>query len=106
MVLNLEVATKGHRDRQDFVACAVLPIGDFEGGELAFFEPGLCFPLSNGDLIIFFSARITHFNLSFRGMRASLVFHSDRAGKECVDNGAHWSHNRYSGLSVHATCNM
>lgn len=100
LVLNLQVTTVAHRDIQDFIACAVLPVGCFGGGELVFYEPGLSFPLQNGDLIIFFSNCITHFNLWFSGLRASFVFHSDRAGKEIVTNAAGWRNNIFSGLYV------
>ena len=81
-VINFNVATQPHRDVKDLRACAVLVIGSHEGGELVFQEPGLVFPLRKGDLIVFFSGKITHFNLRFKGIRSSLVLHSDGEGKK------------------------
>ncbi|KAI0063872.1 hypothetical protein BV25DRAFT_1801482, partial [Artomyces pyxidatus] len=78
-VVNLNVVTKAHRDDQDKLLCLVLTLGEFEGGSLVMVEPGLVLPLRSGDLVAFQSHRITHFNLHFRGLRASLVFHTDRA---------------------------
>ena len=87
------MATKAHWDAKDLQACAVLVIGSHHGGDLVFYEPGLVFPLKEGDLIIFFSGKITHFNLLFKGQRASLVLHSDCAGKQWVENRMKWQSN-------------
>lgn len=78
LVINLNVATLAHRDRQDKSICVVLPVGEFEGGALCLYEAGLVVPLRNGDFIAFPSAGMTHFNLHFSGQRASLVLHTDR----------------------------
>ncbi len=94
-VLNLNVATLAHRDRKDLQACIVLDIGEHERGDLVLFEPGLVVPLRNGDVFIFFSNKITHFNLSFTGIRASLVLHSDGAGTEWVHSRNGWAENQY-----------
>ena len=78
LVVNLNVATLAHRDRQDKSLCVVLAVGNFEGGALCLYEAGLVLPLRNGDFAAFPSYRITHFNLHFSGQRASLVLHTDR----------------------------
>ena|ERR1700761_8055475 len=79
-VINFNVVTRLHRDSKDHRGCAVLVIGDFEGGELCLYEPGIVFELKNGDLIVFPSGKISHFNLHYRGIRASMVLHSDKSG--------------------------
>ena len=78
LVVNLNVATAAHRDSKDDNVCLVLAIGDYEGGELVLYEPGLVIPLRNGDFIVFRSCDVTHFNLHYKGRRASIVLHTDR----------------------------
>jgi len=77
-VLNLNVTTLVHRDPCDERICLVLVICDCEGGELCFVEPGLVFGLKTGDVIVFPSTKLTHFNAHFSGYRVSLVLHSDK----------------------------
>lgn len=78
LVVNLNVATKAHRDPMDKQFCLVIPIGEFEGGDLCLYEPGLTLRLSNGDLVVFQSADTTHFNCHFKGHRASFVLSTDK----------------------------
>ena len=78
LVINLNVITAAHRDSKDDTVCLVLALGDFDGGELCLYEPGLIIPLQHGDFIIFPSFRFTHFNLHYKGRRASVVLHTDR----------------------------
>jgi hypothetical protein len=96
-VINLNVMTKAHRDHKDLKGCIVLVVGDFEGGELVLHEPGLVLELRSGDVVIFPSSKITHFNLHFRGRRASVVLHSDVEG-----NGYQKDFNGWDG-NVHLT---
>ncbi|TFK58751.1 hypothetical protein BDN72DRAFT_746285, partial [Pluteus cervinus] len=63
LVINFCVSTSAHRDHNDEGLCAVIPFGEFTGGELCLFEPGLVFDIKPGDILIFPSAEITHFNL-------------------------------------------
>ena len=79
-VLNLNVSVKVHRDAKDLLACLVLPISTFTGGELCLVEPGLVIPLRSGDLVVLPSHKISHFNLTYSSKRASLVDHTDREG--------------------------
>ena len=51
-VININVCTQGHRDVKDML-CLVLAIGEFEGGAIALYEPGLVLELGNGDWIVF-----------------------------------------------------
>ena len=69
MVFNLSVSTSAHRDVMDYSACAVLALGDWEGGHLCLHELGLALDLQCGDLVIFRSDALTHFNLPHIGSR-------------------------------------
>jgi hypothetical protein len=77
-VINLQVSTEGHLDTGDDTICVVIPFGDFEGGELVLWEAGLIIDLKEGDIFIFPSFHLTHFNMSFKGVRGSVVMHSDK----------------------------
>ena len=92
-VLNINVSTRIHRDWNDKDICIVIPISDCEGGELVLMELGLVLDLKNGDMVIFRSGELSHFNLHYRGKRASLVLHSDRSGDSWVDNRNNWADN-------------
>jgi hypothetical protein len=94
-VLNLNACTEAHRDRKDLKACMVLGIGEHDGGDLVLHEPGLVVPIHNGEMVLFFSHRITHFNLHFIGKRASIVLHSDSSGTDWVDDCNGWQDNNY-----------
>ncbi|TFK59098.1 hypothetical protein BDN72DRAFT_740374, partial [Pluteus cervinus] len=67
-VINLNVATQVHRDWNDNSICVVLVISDpeCEGGQLVLEEPGLVLDLKCGDVIVFPSSKISHFNLHFK----------------------------------------
>ncbi|KAK0454505.1 hypothetical protein EV421DRAFT_1896424 [Armillaria borealis] len=79
-VINVRVATNGHRDSFDKIICVVVPFGEWEGGELCLYEAGHVLQLKPWDVVIFPSGRITHFNLHFTGLQGSLVLHSDNRG--------------------------
>lgn len=80
-VLNLRVCTDAHVDSNDNILCVVMPFGSYKGGALVLHEPGLVLDLKPGDILIFPSFRITHFNLHFNGVRGSVVMHSDKEVK-------------------------
>ena len=44
-------------------------------------KPGIALELKNGDMVIFASSKLSHFNSHFNGKRASLVFHSNVSAK-------------------------
>lgn len=94
-VLNINVVTRCHRDPKDLRICLVLVIGHHVGGELFLVELGLVLRLRNGDMTLFPSGRITHGNLHYKGIRASLVLHSDGAGRVWADNRNHWAGHEY-----------
>lgn len=93
LVINFNVHTKAHRDSQDLTYCLVMPIGSFEGGELCMVETGLVVGLRSGDWIVFRSAEVTHFNMHFKGRRASLVMHTDRAMDKWLNGRNGWCNN-------------
>jgi hypothetical protein len=69
-------------------------MANFQGGQLCLLETGFSFDLQMGDVLVFPSCDLTHFNLHFSGMRATLVLHSDRhgddwAGDDCNGWAAH-----------------
>lgn len=90
-VLNFGVSTKGHRDHGDDGVCAVFTFQNCSGGEICLYEPGLVFESGDGDLIIFQSKKITHFNQHFDGIRGSLVLHSDAAGRVWGERYNDWN---------------
>ena len=77
-VVNFNVCTIGHKDTNDIDICVVAPAGDFKGGELVLHEAGLVLELVEGDILVFPSWKITHFNLHFNGVHYSVVLHSDK----------------------------
>ena len=90
VVVNLCVSTTPHRDHSDTRMCIVIPFGEWEGGDLCLHELGLVIKLSPGDIFVFPSRKITHFNLHFTGTRGSLVLHSDRQGAHWVEDCNGW----------------
>ena len=92
LVFNVGVCTTGHRDSLDQKFCVVCPFLNFEGGELVLHEAGLVLEARPGDVIIFPSCDITHFNLHFRGTRVSLVLHVDKHGQRWVVHQNEWVH--------------
>jgi hypothetical protein len=80
-VLNIQPATRGHRDSSDMVdsICLVLSLGDYEGGELCLYEAGLVLELTHGSFVAIRSKHDVHFNLDFVGQRLSFVFTSDQS---------------------------
>lgn len=90
VVVNISVSTNGHRDASDKLICTVIPFGNWEGGEVCLYELGLVIQLKAGDILIFPSSNITHFNLHFVGLRGSLVLHSDVQGDHWVKDFNGW----------------
>jgi predicted 2-oxoglutarate/Fe(II)-dependent dioxygenase YbiX len=94
-VLNMNVCTRIHRDWGDEDICLVLVLSDCSGGELCLKEPGVVLKLATGDVVLFKSSEISHFNLHYNGKRASLVFHTDRAARSWAKDRNGWQHNVY-----------
>lgn len=78
LVININASSRTHRDGMDHNFCLVLPIGSFTGGALVMLETGLVLHIRQGDIAVFRSGDITHFNLVYQGRRASIVLHSDK----------------------------
>jgi hypothetical protein len=93
LVFNVNVVTKGHRDGKDKDFCLVLPIGDFVGGEIVAMETGLVAEILQGDFMVFPSAFVTHFNPHYRGRRASVVLHTDKAMDDWAVGCNGWEEN-------------
>lgn len=90
VVINFCVSTNAHRDKLDKRICIVIPFGEWEGGEICLYELGLVIKLKAGDVLVFPSCDITHFNMHFNGLRGSLVLHSDRLGDSWVEGYNGW----------------
>jgi hypothetical protein len=95
VAININVATKAHRDVMDKRICLVLALTDAVGGGLVLHEPGIVVDMDNGDMIIFKSSKITHFNLHYIGLRASIVLHSDKGFDRWVEDRNNWQNNHY-----------
>ncbi|TCD59939.1 hypothetical protein EIP91_011029 [Steccherinum ochraceum] len=95
-VLNINVVTKAHRDKQDKKVCLVIAIGRFTGGAICLHELGLVIPLRQGDCVMFPSGKITHYNLHYFGSRLSVVLHSDgTASHQWLVNFNNWGENEH-----------
>ncbi|TEB25365.1 hypothetical protein FA13DRAFT_1637410, partial [Coprinellus micaceus] len=101
-VINLNCATRIHRDWGDSDICLVIAFSDVErrsdqvkgeDGALCFQELGLVCRLRPGVPVVFRSRQLSHFNRHFRGYRASLVLHTDSGLKGWADNMYGWKDN-------------
>ncbi|KAJ7757360.1 hypothetical protein DFH07DRAFT_742135 [Mycena maculata] len=90
-ILNISACTWAHRDGGDKRLCLVVPFGTFTGGQLCRYETGFSFDLKLGDVLVFPSCDLTHFNMHFKGCRGTLVLHSDRQGDSWVRDCHGWS---------------
>jgi hypothetical protein len=89
-VLNIQACTEAHIDANDTEVCIIVPFGQYKGGELVLYEAGLVLELKEGDILVFPSHRLTHFNLHFTGIRGSVVMHSDKEVKSWNANRNGW----------------
>ena len=106
-VVNLNVCTRIHRDTEDQKYCAVLVISDgCEGGDLCFLELGLRVSLKHGDMILFRSDILSHFNLHYIGKRGSIVLHTDKAGMEWVADRNGWKDSLFINVSHNGGGNL
>lgn len=103
VVFNFNISTHFHRDHKDDTLCLVLVLMDekCEGGELCLYEPGLVIKARPGDMVIFRSAEVSHFNMHFKGTRASLVFTTDSDFRRWLERRNGWNgHENFSGSFV------
>lgn len=95
--VNFNVTTRIHRDKHDLKFCIVLPVADAQclGGDICFLEIGVRLQLKTGFLVLFRSKYLTHFNMHYKGYRASIVFHSDNAMEKWAKNRNNWEKSQY-----------
>ena len=61
---------------------AIMPMGEFSGGELVLARYGIKIAYRPGDLLLF-DAKLFHGNLPFAGLRMSAVYYTDRNVSKC-----------------------
>jgi hypothetical protein len=68
MAVNIDGVSKPHIDGLDFDdgMCLVLPFGNYEGGDVVFYELGYRIELRSGDAIFFKSKQLLHGNTSLK----------------------------------------
>ena len=99
-VLNVNVRTDIHRDEKDIASCIVHPFGTFVGGDFIMVEAGLVIRVVGSASILTDSKNITHLNADYKGIRLSLVLHSDEEGARFVDEDSYgWRNHRDSSFS-------
>jgi len=92
-VVNIGAQLEPHTDPKDEGLCVVIPFGSWKGGELCLYDVGIVLELEPGDVVLFPSDRITHFNLEVEGLRGSLVMASDRDIKgSWMEDRNKWGH--------------
>jgi hypothetical protein len=69
-------------------------------------EPGLVLELRSGDMIIFPSTQVTHFNAHFSGYRVSFVLHTDKGGASWVKDFNGWMGNTNFTHSSSSDCSI
>jgi len=92
LVVTVGAQTEGHTDPTDDGLCVVIPFGDWEGGELCLYDPGVVLELEAGNVVVFPSDRISHFNLEMSGLHGSLVLATDRAMHSWKEGKNSWEH--------------
>ena len=91
---NINVSTTYHHDPMDLDICSVLTISDCIGGGIALKEAGVSIETRNGDLVLFPSGRISHFNRHFKGKHASMVFHTDKMALKWLKDRNGWQEHK------------
>jgi hypothetical protein len=94
-VVNINIKSRPHRDAGDYKLCEVIVIGDHKGGELVLVEPGLVIKLKSGNVVIFSSNLITHFNLHYKGVRMSIILNTDKVLEDYMIKMKGWNENKY-----------
>ncbi|KAJ7018405.1 hypothetical protein C8F04DRAFT_977306 [Mycena alexandri] len=90
-VINIDSCTRAHRDPKDLWLCLIAHMGKHTGGQLGLYEVGLSFDLRLGNILVFPSWRLTHFNCHYVGKRATIVLHTDLEAKSWTKDGHGWS---------------
>lgn len=95
LVLNLNLVTLLHKDKGDKDGCIIAVLGPHSGGELCISEAGLVLELIHGDWTVISSQKLGHFNLHYKGKRASLVIHVDKSAVSYQKDAHGWDGNDY-----------
>jgi hypothetical protein len=95
IVINVNIATRAHRDKGDEEVCLVISISQCDGGALVLHEAGIVVEAENGDCVGFPSVTQTHYNLDYIGLRASMVLHTDKDLQRWYKNMNGWIDNIY-----------
>ncbi|KAJ6544865.1 hypothetical protein DFH09DRAFT_841075, partial [Mycena vulgaris] len=64
-VINLNTCTWAYHDKGDKHLYLVVPFGNCKGGQFCLYETGLPWDLRLGDVLVFHSCNLIHFNLHF-----------------------------------------
>src|ERR1700733_7544572 len=91
-VINIQGSTMAHKDPKDKIWCVTIPFGNYSGGGLVLHEAGVVIERAVGDVMIFPSSHLTHFNLDFEGVRGSIILFSDKHGDDWVRFRNGWKH--------------
>jgi len=75
LILNYSCGSRFHRDIRDWKNgfCAVIPFGEWTGGDLTFPDIGATVKLQKGDIILFQSFNLLHGTEEYTGNRHSIV---------------------------------
>jgi hypothetical protein len=75
--------------------CVAVPYGTWDEGQLVLFELGIGLDLRPLDIVIFYSAYTTHFNMRYTGKRGSVVLNTDRTIQEWTKNKNGWERHNF-----------
>jgi hypothetical protein len=95
IVVNANIATCTHRDKANEQVCMILTISECKGEVLVLHEVGIVVESRSGDAVVFPSISQAHYNLDFCGLRAFLVFHTDKDLQCWFKNINGWMDNIY-----------
>lgn len=96
LVINVNVTTLVHGDRDDVGGSVTITVGNHKGGEIVLHEAKLVIETLNGDYVVFRSNWYSHFNLHYKGKRASIVIHGDKQSVAYQQNNCGgWANNDF-----------
>jgi predicted 2-oxoglutarate/Fe(II)-dependent dioxygenase YbiX len=78
LAVNYNITTKFHIDLSDEGMCVIVPVGEWEGGELIIPQLGIKINLVKGQVVMMRSSLLVHGNYIARGFRIGLVFFSHK----------------------------
>jgi hypothetical protein len=94
VAFNWYAHSKVHMDGGDGPYAVLTVSGNFKGGYVCLAGLNLSFELRPGEVIIFNSRRVPHFNLSYEGERHSFVFYTQHLLDAWVADGNGWDGHR------------